>query len=117
LTAVAQRSARRTRFQAQAQGLKAVDVRRGVVDGRVVRHGIRAAVRHRDKRMASRVGDARTQAAQQIARRAVLQRRRRFLRQIAAQAAQLADRDEVHGCMRRRGEQERRGDRRQGKKS
>ena len=50
---------------------------RGVVDGGVVRHGVRAAIGDRDEAAPSGVGDARAEAAEQVAGDAVLERGRR----------------------------------------
>jgi hypothetical protein len=61
------------RREAQAQRLEAIDVRGGVVDGAVVRDGIRAAIGNGQECVAARVREAGTQAAQQVAGRAVFE--------------------------------------------
>jgi len=91
--------------------VEARDVAGGVVERRIPGHGIRAAVGDGQEGRAAGPGQARSEAAQQVAGDAVLQRRR-LPGQVVQAAAQLADRDEVDGMGRSEqagaGERERR---------
>ncbi len=55
-------------------GVKAVDVAGGVIDGIIEFDGIRSAVRQREERIAGHISDARTEASEKIGGSAILER-------------------------------------------
>src|SRR5262245_20923246 len=68
-----QAEARFVRAQLHRNGVEAVDIACGVVDGGVIGNRVRAAVRQRKKGLVGILVDSRSKSSQQIRRSAVLQ--------------------------------------------
>src|SRR5262249_53526987 len=89
--------------QREEEGLKPVDVRDRVVDGAIVRNGVRPAIWKRQKGIATGVGEPRSDAAEQIALDAVLERCARLRRAVFIDPTARADPDQIDGAVRWRG--------------